>query len=488
MSQEVEFVPLIIPTVMIPLTLISVGISVVASFIAALFGVELKMEGPKKFLEVLFKPKVLLSALFFNLIIWATYVSWKWWMNYPKMLVTIESELKKIQRPSNKMYTDAPTVQTHFVDPFTAQMSNLRFPRDSFQLQEVWKTQTSGAIFRAAVVSASSVFVGTDKGYIEELDLFSGKKFRSFYTGTAATSELTIANQSLYTGEGIHDTHSARVYRFNLKTGDLINTFQTRGHTEAQAVFSQFEEKSYLLLPAGGDGLYVLDAITLNKIWHFNPGHMDAAVFIDKGVVYLGNGREKNDDKKNKCYAMALDLKTGKELWKRELAASSWMRPVVWREEVCWIQGEIYFPSQRGHVTCFAKSDGAPLKSFHFTQPLAATPKVIGDSLLVTSLHGQICRLSLLERKIEWCYETQEDQTKSLAGASYDPQRDLVVYASMTKGLFVLDAKTGALVKNWSPEDHTWSKTYADVHTLTDYWIIVDESGLVRALHPSFSK
>ena len=64
-----ELVPMIIPTVMIPLTLVSVGISVVASFIAGLFGIKLKMEGPKKLLEVLLKPKVLATAFMLNAII-----------------------------------------------------------------------------------------------------------------------------------------------------------------------------------------------------------------------------------------------------------------------------------------------------------------------------------------------------------------------------------------------------------------------------------
>ena len=82
MTTTNELVPMILPTVMIPLTLVSVGISVVATFIAALFGIELKMEGPKKLLEVLLKPKILVSALALNSLIFGGMYCWKWWSNF----------------------------------------------------------------------------------------------------------------------------------------------------------------------------------------------------------------------------------------------------------------------------------------------------------------------------------------------------------------------------------------------------------------------
>ncbi|NBO38699.1 hypothetical protein EBU99_08960 [bacterium] len=53
-----EFQTLIIPTVMIPLTALTVALTMVASFIAGLFGIRLKTEGPRRLLEVLLKPRV----------------------------------------------------------------------------------------------------------------------------------------------------------------------------------------------------------------------------------------------------------------------------------------------------------------------------------------------------------------------------------------------------------------------------------------------
>ena len=69
MTTSTELVPMILPTVMIPFTLVSVGLSIFATFIAGLFGIQLKLEGPRKLLEVLLKPKVLLTALALNVLI-----------------------------------------------------------------------------------------------------------------------------------------------------------------------------------------------------------------------------------------------------------------------------------------------------------------------------------------------------------------------------------------------------------------------------------
>ncbi len=74
MTTPNELVPMILPTVMIPLTLVSVGFSVVATFIAGLFGIQLKLEGPKKLLEVLLKPKVLATAFALMLLFLEGYI------------------------------------------------------------------------------------------------------------------------------------------------------------------------------------------------------------------------------------------------------------------------------------------------------------------------------------------------------------------------------------------------------------------------------
>lgn len=483
MNTPNEIVPMILPTVMIPLTLASVGVSVVASFIAALFGIELKLEGPKKLLEVLLKPRVLASAFALNALVLGGMWSWRWWNNYPRLISTIEGESHSRAVMSDTFYKNVPTVETTFVsakDSSSALMS----------LGQIWKVDTGKGTFRSPVITNGRVFSGNDAGVVKEVDLETGREIRSFYIGTPVSSELTIWNQSLYFGEGVHDTHHARIYRFDLASGKYTGSYQTRGHTEAQAVIGTYKGESTLFGVAGADGLHAIDPITMEAKWKLNIGHMDAGVLVDEktGIVFFGTGREKDDDKKNKSYAAAVHFKTGELLWQRELAASSWMRPVFVGTDVCYISGEIYFPSKRGHISCFNQSSGEPTISHNTTDPLISTPKVLDDSILYASLGGRVCRFSLKSKTDSWCFEAK-GSSSSFAGASYDPRGHVVLYPSKTEGLYVIDAKSGALIKQWKPgeSEGKWLKTYADVAVSGDYWIIADDVGSIRALRANFT-
>lgn len=476
-----ELVPMILPTVMIPLTLISVGCSVVATFIAALFGIQLKLEGPKKLLEVLLKPRVLLTAFILNGLVLGGVHAWKWWANYPRLISTLETQSNVRAKSSDIMYEDIPAV------PFL--FSSSKTEVDSVEsVEQLWRIKTEKGSFRAAVVTSDRVFFGNDAGIIRELELKTGNEVRSFYIGTAASSELTLWNNALYTGEGLHDTHRARVYRFDLSSGKYLGSYQTLGHTEAQAVVGSFEGENTLFAVAGADGVHAIDPITMEGKWKVNLGHIDAGVLVDEGRVFIGTGREKNDDKKNKCFAAALDFKTGEVLWQRELAASSWMRPVVVGENVCYIAGEVYFPTKRGHITCFDRTTGEHTIAMNTTEPIVSTPKVLDNSILYTTLHGMVCRFDLDSKRNQWCFDANTKKAMSMAGASYDPRGNVILYPSMTEGLFVLNPHNGEVLMQWKPskDEGEWKNTYADVAVAGDYWIISDDDGSVRALRAKF--
>lgn len=476
-----ELVPMILPTVMIPLTLISVGCSVVATFIAALFGIQLKLEGPKKLLEVLLKPRVLITAFILNGVVFGGVHIWKWWVNYPRLISTIESQSEKRAKSSGIKYDDVPAV------PFLFSSSKTQV--DTVEsIEQVWRTKTEKGSFRAALVANERVFFGNDLGIIRELELATGNEVRSFYIGTAASSELTIWNNSLYTGEGLHDTHHARVYRFDLSSGKFQGSYQTLGHTEAQAVVGSFEGDHTLFAVAGADGVHAIDPITMKEKWKVNIGHIDAGVLPHEGKVFIGTGREKNDDKKNKCFAAALDFKTGKILWQRELAASSWMRPVVVGENVCYIAGEVYFPTERGHITCFDQLTGQHTISMNTTEPIVSTPKVLDNSILYATVRGLVCRFDLTTKTNTWCFNANTKDSMSMAGVSYDPRGNVLLYPSMTEGLFVLNPINGEVLNQWKPstEQGEWKNTYADVAVFGDYWILSDDDGSVRGLRAKF--
>jgi len=146
---------------MIPLTLVSVGFSVVATFIAGLFGVQLKLEGPRKLLEVLLNPKVLASAFVLNALIFGGVYGWRWWSNYPRLINTIESESQLRAQGSDIPYSDVPTVHVSFSSLKTQ-------PEIPLELEQVWRTQTGKGFFRGALVTDGRVFIGNTDGILRE--------------------------------------------------------------------------------------------------------------------------------------------------------------------------------------------------------------------------------------------------------------------------------------------------------------------------------
>lgn len=464
---------MIIPTVLIPFTMLSVGLSVVASFIAARFGYKLNTEGPKQLLEVLFKPRVILLSIVLNLVIWFGYNQYEYYKYLPVSISKLESESETNAQESMRSYTqwsERPSVYDKNV--INRKINNL-------EIKEIWAHQMPKGSFRSGALSGGSYFLGSNDGYIYELDIKSGNELRKFFIGTRVTPGPMIFNNHIYAGEGEHKTHHARVYSFDLKTGKYKNSFETKGHTEGQPIVKSYNGIDQLFIVAGKDGLYALDPISLKKRWHRNSGHSDAAVTVSGRSVFLGTGREKGDSKKIKAFALSYDFKSGNTLWKRELAASSWMPPVLVGSDVCFIMGEIYFKSDLGGVSCFNQVSGRPSATFNTADPVTGIPLVIGKNIYIGDVTGKLCKLSTEDKIVKWCRETGS-KGFSFSSPTYDPYRGVIAFATRSKGVFVINPETGVIIKSWMPKD--WKNTFASVAVTKGAWLVVDFSGKVRKL------
>lgn len=463
---------LIIPTVMIPLTAVTVALSMLASFIAGLFGIRLKTEGPRRLLEVLLKPRVLLGALVLNLLILGGIQGYTYIKNYPRFLWTIEREQAERAKPSERDYGNHHTVRGEFSG------AERRVSVESLTaLQVAWSKSLPRGAFRAPLIAGGSVFVGSMDGHVYELDAQTGEEFRSFYIGTPVSPELTIDNGVLYVGEGVHDTHSARIYAFNLKTGLVAGTYQTKGHTEGQPVMAEHKGEKLLFAVAGSDGVHAIDPKTMTVRWTANDGHIDASVRVHDGRVFAGTGREKGDSEKNRSYAAAYDFLSGERLWRNELPASSWMTPVVWREHVCFIYGEIYFESGLGGLQCFRQDNGQPTKSFNLASPQTTLPLVIDDSLITTDSKGTVCSIDLISHAVQWCHKVAFKIGINFASPVYSDERDALIYASMYDGLYLLDRKTGKVLHHHELKD--MKSIYAPVELSGLAFVVADIKGKI---------
>ncbi len=470
---------LIVPTVLIPLTLVSVGISVIATFIAGLFGITLKTEGPKRLLELLLKPKIIFSALLLNTLFLGGWWGYQYIQNMPAFIFTINQKNAHLaKKPSKLVYSDRPEKKNY--------ASYVNKKPSKLNLKLIQTTKVPGGVFRWGVLGKKTLFFGTSEGKTYEVSQSDLSIIREIFVGTFVSPSPIIWNNLLIHGEGLHDTHHARIYAFDLTTGQLSQTFRTKGHTEGTPVIADLNGDAYLVFPAGSDGLYAVNPQNMELRWHNNDGHTDSEVRIDERSVFVGTGRDKGDSSKYRSYALSYDLVTGKTNWKRELPASSWMKPAIINENVCFIYGEVYFKSDFGGIDCFHKKTGRPTQTYRSMSPIVSIPLSVGDDLFYANNAGEVCRIDTKQKQLRWCADTKGDGKNSFASVAYDPFRNLLIYPSRNKGLFVFSPKSGELIKHWKPseKEEKWHTTYAGVMVTENFWFLADMKGHIRKLDP----
>lgn len=471
--NHINIQPLIIPTVLIPLTLLSMGLSVVATFVAGLFGVELKTEGPRRLLELLFKPRFLISALLLNSFFFVGVKAYQFLKTYPSFIYSIEKNnpeqhlFRNINKQSSG-YFKFSSGDKIYQDNF------LKLPKGSFA---------------GITIDKDRLYLGSADGNIYELDKKTFEILRKFFVGTFVTTKPLIWKNYLVSGEGVHSTHHARIYLFNLYSGELEHYYATEGHTEGSPVISSYSGKDYLIAVSGGDGVHGVDLSNLkNKekelqsLWKQNLGHSDASVVVNKNRVFLGTGREKGDSQKHRSYASSLDIESGKTYWKRELPASSWMEPIIYKDQVCFVYGEVYFESGLGGVECFSQKEGLPTLGFRTLEPIASTATVFQDHLYVADVKGNLYSYNLKQKKLVWKQETGVTQSASYSSPIVNPLDQNIYFSSQMNGLWVFNKK-GETLAHWKPskEESPWGLSYSAVLIDEDRLLTIDMQGNLRS-------
>lgn len=468
--------PGIIPMVLIPLTAVTVAMTSLAGIVAGWFGIKLHTEGPKQFLEVLLKKRILASMLVFNLAGIGAYKSYTYVKTMPSFLFTISRHSDHDSLPSTENYKESLYRAHEFAGKIIpAQFSKLTFEKE---------IKLPKGAFRSGLISGNSIFYGVDDGYIYEIDKQTLAQKRKFFVGTQVTTRPVIFKNRIFTGEGNHNTHHARIYSFDLGSGKFVNSFSTKGHTEGQPLITSFQGKNYLFITAGSDGLYAVDPITMKEIWHQKDGHLDATVSVENGIVYIGNGVEKGSVRE-RSFAVAYDIPTGKKIWKTELPLSNWMHPVISETNVCYVLGEIYFPSNVGLFHCLDKKTGESQFSMPFDAPIASKPFYIKDGneeyVFLADFKGTMCGISLNRREKMWCRKTgNEKTTYALSSFDFDSARGILWYPSYDNGLFGVEPLSGKILTHWLPEKNKWGENYAAASIEGNSLYHMDIEGVLR--------
>lgn len=455
----------------------SVALSALATFVAALFGVQLKAEGPKKLLEVLLKPKVLMVAILSNLAIVGAIKIYTYTKNLPSFEFWVSTRQSQWAQESQYSYTNV-------LEQAPAPIIHEKPPSLGISVSQTAHQKRAKGSFRGAVISGDRFFIGGDDGYLAEYSTSDLSLIRKFYIGTKVSPAPVIYKDNIYVGEGTHNTHHARIYKFDLKTGRYMGSLQTKGHTEGQAVIGVYKNMARIFAVGGSDGVIAADLEALSPLWHQIDGHTDAAVRVWDGLIFAASGREKNDGSSYRAFATTYEFETGKKVWQRELPASSWMQPTIVGKDVCFVFGEVYFKSNVGGFACFDQKTGRSRASYMHFNPVVAVPIVVGEDLIISDFMGSVCRVSSVTGQAKWCRETSRTKY-SLANAMYDPDLNVLVYPSQKDGLYILSPKDGHIIQYWKPTEGEWKETMAPVSFSKNGWILVDMEGNIRLLKAS---
>jgi len=438
----------IIPTVLLPFAILSTGISVVATFIAGLFGVKLRAEGPKKLLEVLLKPKILITALIFNALIYGGMQGWQYIKHGP-VPAFYQNLRNRNSIATNSAKSDIPGLH--------------------------WQQNVEEGLFADGIIIGNELYAGSKEGSLYVFNLKSGALTHRIYIGKFIAPALTHFKGHLYFGEGLHHSHHMGIYKFDLKTKKIVGKFKTKGHTEAQVIATTFKGEDYLFFSAGGDGLYAVDPKTMTKRWHYLNGHMDSHPIIQDGAIYIGTGTPLEDMGKTRPLGIKLDLTTGKELWAQELPLSSWFGPIALPEAVCFPLGEIHIKSSLGGYQCFNFA-GERTKNIFVDSPVMGKQKLVNGKILFNDFKGTVHYWDYQSEAVLW--EIDNSSTKYSFSSSQKVDEKHYLFFNRTGDGVIFDIEEGKVLSkmNFNKDE----SVFADPIVHKDGFIILGLKGTLK--------
>ena len=301
-----------------------------------------------------------------------------------------------------------------------------------------WTVNLASPIESSAAVANGLVYVGTRDGRLHALETATGRQKWSVPTGALVpfpwghesgdvwTSSLTIANGLVLFGGG-----DGFLYGVSAKAGSVLWRAKTGGRIRsAPAVV---DKRAYV---ASFDGcVYALDVATGRQIWHydtegarlksgdfgFDRRSIQSSPAVSDGVVYVGardgfiyaidaatgtlrwrvdhhiswiNSSPAVDNdvlyagSSDAHFLQAVDVTTGKELWKAPSDGIVWSSPAVAGRFVYWGDGP-------GRVHMTDRTTGTDVASFRTGSQIFSSPVIDGDLLFIGSGDGGIYALRL---------------------------------------------------------------------------------------------
>ncbi len=208
------------------------------------------------------------------------------------------------------------------------------------------------------------------------------------------SSPAVVAGR-VYIGEGFHEDSGCRLRCLDAKTGDPIWSFTTASHVESTPFITQ----GRLYFTGGADGIYCLDALAGEQIWHFPAVHADMSPIVKDGKVYFGTGYGEY-----KIYAV--DAETGAEIWSKPMPYPVWGSPSVHDNLVFFGLGRGDFsqshPIPKGKVVALNTETGDIAWEYEAADAVLTAIVVHDDFVTFGSRDGFVYTLTATSGELHW--------------------------------------------------------------------------------------
>lgn len=171
---------------------------------------------------------------------------------------------------------------------------------------KLWEHQFNGSLYSTPVYSSGHIVFGTADGFIKGLDVKTGKEKWSVNTESPVLAEAMVEKNYVYIGGG-----NKAFYKIDASNGQVVWKFTgLTGLVQGKPALSG----KNIIFGAWDTHLYCLSKETGNLLWKWNNGKKQTLFSPGNIVPVVSN---------NKVFIVApdrfftaLDLKTGKEVWR----------------------------------------------------------------------------------------------------------------------------------------------------------------------------
>jgi outer membrane protein assembly factor BamB len=266
--------------------------------------------------------------------------------------------------------------------------------------------QHIGSTFSSPILYKSKLYFVATTGVLYESD-FSMTQITKLFEGKKQTmGSLTLDDDVLYWGEGMHDDKKVTLHAFDLKTKKIKKEIEVDGHIERAILI----DGKNLFVGLGDGGIAAYTKAKLEKVWQTNtynkkPIHADGnivkyganicttSVYGYKGIICLEQITGKilqsfdlNQNPKSEI-VVANDTLVGLAT-EADLVKSNWTIPA-----------DFYAIDLKNNKIKFVQK----LRGFNFFAPIIANNKAF-----VTLSTGDFININLLDGKIEFLGEFPE--------------------------------------------------------------------------------